>query len=149
MALQVIESKVQRVVVTRAKKGAAKFVPGTDSVEEKEQRFRVTLGTYIEFNDGCTIKGPDGRMHKGKGTIVRFNYQHGTWSVQSPERCETNVLGYEFTVQNEPCWLKAGRESGMTTQQFNRKFSPDFVKLCLDGQPQANAKADEGNRRAA
>ncbi len=114
-----------------------------------KRRFKVELGTYVEFNDGCTIQGPDGRLHRGKGTIVRFNYRHGTWSVQRPQSCETNVLGYAFTMHNEPCWLNAKRESGMTTLEFQRKFSPAFVKLCIDGQPWSDGNAEVCNSHVA
>jgi hypothetical protein len=148
MALQIIAAKVQTVIIGKPKQPPK---AGTDKGETggKERRFKAIIGTFVEFNDGWTIRGQDGRIHTGQGTVVRFNYRHGTWSVQSPQRCETNVLGYVFTPQGEPCWLKAERESGFTTLDFRRSFSPSFVKLCEEGHAAAEGKAAVRGHHAA
>ena len=106
----------------------------------------MTIGTYIEFNDGGIVVGPDGRVHKSRGTVVRFNYRHRTWSVQRPQRCETNRMGYVFTLQGNPCWLKGERESGFTLLEFKRAFSAAFVNLCLaaHGLVEANETGHSG-----
>ncbi len=144
MALQIIQAKVQAVWLARKVQVTPRRGPDKDEDIEKVRRFRVVLGTYIEFDDGWTVLGPDSRVHKGKGTVVRFNYKHGTWSVQRPQRCETNRVGYVFTPQGDPCWLKGERESGFTPREFERDFSPAFVKLCRTGHALA-----EGNAAAA
>jgi len=35
-----------------------------------------------------------------------------------------------FTRQGDPCWLKAERESRVTTRAFRRSFSASFVTFC-------------------
>lgn len=144
MALQIIQAKVQAVWVKRKVQVTPRRGPDERKDVEKMPGFRVVLGTYIEFDDGWTIVGPDGRVRKGRGTVVRFNYRHGTWSVQRPQRCETNRVGYVFTPQGDPCWLKAERESGFMLREFERAFSPAFVELCRTGHALA-----EGNAAAA
>ena len=141
MKLQVINAKEQTVFLARKSDVTSHSMPDDGTLAKSKRRFKVVVGTYIEFNDGWTIQGPDGRIHKGKGTEVRFNYRHQTWSVQRPQRCEMNVLGYVFTKQNEPSWLEAERESGFTTREFQRHFSQSFVKLCFDNQPGTTVKA--------
>lgn len=141
MGLQIIQAKVQAVWLARKAKVTPRQEPDKGNDTKKVRRFRVVLGTYIEFDDGCTIVGPDGRVHKGRGTVVRFNYKHGTWSVQRPQRCETNRVGYVFTPQGEPCWLKEERESGFTPREFERDFSTAFVKLCRIGHALAEGNA--------
>jgi hypothetical protein len=140
-ALQIIDARVQAVWLTRKEMVTLRRGPDKGKKVERKRRLKVILGTYIEFNDGCTVAGPDGRTHQGRGTVVRFNYKHGTWSVQRPQRCETNRLGYVFTPQGEPCWLKDERESGFSPREFVRSFSPGFVKLCLAGHALAEANA--------
>jgi hypothetical protein len=102
---------------------------------------------YMEVNDGWTIGGPDGQTHKCRGTVVRFNYKHGTWSVQRPQRWETDRVGSVFTPQGEPSWLKAERELGFAPLAFGRSFSPNFVKLCEAGHALAEANATAANER--
>jgi hypothetical protein len=131
--LRIIDARVQTVWLARKVTVTLKRGPDKGKNVERKRQFKVTLGTYMEFNDGCTIAGPDGRTHKGRGTVVRFNYKHGTWSVQRPEHCETNRVGYVFTPQGEPCWLKVERESGITPLELERSFSAGFVNLCLAG----------------
>lgn len=145
MKLQIIEAKVQVLWLKRKVQVTAKRGPEKGKLVEKDRRFKVVIGTYIEFDDGWTITGPDGRVHKGSGTIVRFNYRHGTWSVERPQRCETNRVGFVFTPEGNPCWLKAERESGITPRQFERYFSPAFVRLCQMG----HALAEENAAAAA
>jgi hypothetical protein len=131
MALQIIKAKVQKVYLARKEKVTLKRGPNKGKDVERDSRAKVVLGTYIEFNDGCTITGPDGRTHVGRGTVVRFNYRHQTWSVQPPQRCETDRMGYVFTRQGDPCWLKDKRESGHTRSSFEQSFGKGFVELCL------------------
>jgi len=131
--VQIIEAKVQKAWLTRKEKVTPKRGPEKGNTVERQRRFKVVIGTYIAFDDGCTIVGPDGRVHKGLGTVVRFNYRHGTWSVQRPHRCETDRVGYVFTAQGDPCWLKDERESGFTSHDFDESFSPHFVQLCKNG----------------
>jgi len=149
MALQIIEAKVQSVWLIRKETVTLRRGPDQGKTVEMNRRFKVTLGTYMEFNDGCTVAGPDGRHHKGRGTVVRFNYKHGTWSVQRPQCCETNRVGYVFTPQGEPCWLKDERESGFTPLAFKRSFSAGFVKLCLAGHALAEGDAAAQGHHAA
>jgi hypothetical protein len=130
---KIIKATVQ-TVLTRKKVAASNSALKHGKAAYKEKRFRVFIGTLLEFNDGWCIRGPDGRIHMGTGTVVRFNFRHGTWSVQRPQRCETNRLGYVFTVHHEPCWLKPERESGFSTSEFQRSYNPAFVKLCVAGQ---------------
>jgi hypothetical protein len=145
MVLQIIEARVQAVWLARKETVTLKRGPDKGKNVERKRRFKVTLGTYMELNDGWTIAGPDGQTHKGRGTVVRFNYKHGTWSVQRPQRCETNRVGYVFTPQGEPSWLKAERESGFAPLAFGRSFSAGFVKLCLAGHALAEANATAAN----
>jgi hypothetical protein len=143
MTLQIINAKVQYGFFRRRTNGVSDKGKITDTI----RKCKVLIGSYLEFNDGWSIHGPDGRIHKGKGTVVRFNYRHQTWSIQRPQCCETNVLGYVFTVQNEPCWLKAQRESGFTTVKFRRNFSPSFVKICIEGQDRVLRERKTRRRR--
>ncbi len=151
MALEIVRAKVQAIYLSRKEKATRKVGPDKGKAMESKRRFRVILGAYIEFNDGWTVMGPDGRLHRGRGTVVRFSNRHRTWSVQRPQRCETNRVGYVFTLRGEPCWLKAERESGFTLSEFERSFSPGFVKLCLDGHALAKNQARQSAsiRRAA
>ncbi|MBE7557938.1 hypothetical protein HS125_02890 [bacterium] len=141
MALKIIRAKVQTVWLKRKVKVTQQRGPDKGKVVVRERRFKVTLGTCIEFDDGWTIVGPDGRTHTGGGTIVRFNYRHRTWSVQRPQRCETIRVGYVFTPQGDSCWLKAERESGFTPREFERDFSSAFVSLCRMGHALAEGNA--------
>ncbi len=149
MALKIIKAKVQTVFLKRKENVTLKRGLDKGKNVEKVQSFKVTLGTYLEFNDGCTITGPDGRCHRGRGTVVRFNYRHGTWSVQRPQRCETNRVGYVFTPRGNPCWLKEERESGFTTAEFERNFSRAFVQLCLEAHGWAKPVEVTGSANAA
>ena len=142
MDLQIIATKLQYVYFTGRKKGASNCVPGKGRTGERERGFRVKIGTYIEFSDGWNILGPDGRIHKGRGTVVRFNYRAHTWSVQPPQRCELNIMGHVFSRQGEPCWLKDERETGFTQLDFRRSFSPSFVKLCEAGHALAEGRSE-------
>lgn len=139
MALEIVRTKIQFAWLKRKVLAVAKRGPEKGQTVERKRSFKVTIGTYIEFNDGCTIVGPDGRVHKGRGTVARFNYKYRTWSVQRPQRCETNRVGYVFTTGGDPCWLKDQRESGFDSQGFERSFSPFFVKLCKEGRAKAEA----------
>jgi hypothetical protein len=65
MALQIIEAKVQTVWFSRIELVTPKRGPDQDECVERERRFKSTIGTYLEFNDGYTLNGPDGRRHKG------------------------------------------------------------------------------------
>lgn len=143
MKLQIIQAKVQVLWLKRKVQVTAKRGPDKGKMVTRERRYKVLIGTYIEFDDGWTITGPDGRAHKGKGTIVRFNYRHRTWSIERPQRCETNRVGYVFTPAGDPRWLKAERESGITPRQFERDFSPAFVSLCRMGHDLAEGNAAE------
>jgi hypothetical protein len=133
MALKIIEAKIQTVWFSRMEMVTLKRGPHKDKSVQRERRFKATVGTYLEFNDGCIINGPNGRRHQGRGTVARFNRKHGTWSVQRPQRCGTNKVGYVFTPKGEPCWLKDERESGFTHRAFEKSFSAQFVRLCLIG----------------
>jgi hypothetical protein len=140
MLPQVIEAKVQQVLLKRRQKAALKREADGSEAEESTRRFRVIIGSYVEFDDACTIAGPDGRIHKGRGTVVRFNYRHQTWSVQAPQRCETDRMGYVFTPQEEPCWLPVQRQSGISDREFELSFSPKFVRLCKGAQDLAESR---------
>jgi hypothetical protein len=146
MTLEIVRAKIQKIAIKKPKQTAKR---GTDKGETDGEKRRIyaTLGTYTEFSDGWIIRGPDGRMHKGTGTVVRFNYRHGTWSVQRPQRCETNVMGYVFTQQGQPCWLIPERESGFTTSEFRRSFSPSFVTLCIEGYALAQVRPERKSQK--
>jgi len=137
MLLSIVKTKMQTVII-----GKRKLSP-KGGTKGKERRFRATIGTYTEFNDGWAIRGQDGRIHTGTGTVVRFNHRHGTWSVQRPQRCEMNMFGNVFDQKGDPCWLKAERESGFTTIEFRRSFSASFVRLCETGRASAEKKASK------
>lgn len=146
LAITIKTAKVQSTILTRknvARKGREK----DDSAEDA--RFKLILGTYVEFNDGWIIHGPDGRVHTGTSTVVRFNYHHQSWSVQRPQRCATDRMGYVFTARIEPVWLKPERESGISTAEFRRNFSRSFVQLCLDAQGMLDGNAAAGGPKAA
>lgn len=139
--VETIETKVQTAWLARKEKVTLKRGPKRGQTVARTRRFKVTIGTYIAFDDGWTIVGPDGRVHRGTGTVVRFNYRNQTWSVQRPQRCETNRVGYVFTPQGNPRWLKAEKESGFSSQDFERSFSPRFVQLCKAGHNRLEADA--------
>lgn len=141
MALQIIDAKVQTMWLTRKEKVMLTRGPDKGKTVERKRRFKVTIGICIEFDDGWRIVGPHGRVHTGRGTVVRFNHRHSTWSVQRPQRCETNRVGYVFTPRGDPCWLEAERESGFSSRDFERSFSPRFVKLCKAGHDLAETGA--------
>lgn len=72
MALQIIQAKVQAVWLARKTQVTTRRGPDKEKEKDNEtvRRFRVVLGTSIEFDDGRTVVGPNGRVHKGRGTVV-------------------------------------------------------------------------------
>lgn len=117
--MQVITSKVQYAPIEHTD------VDGTSHTSF------IRLGVYVEFDDSHAILCPDKQVRRGTGTIARYNFKHGTWSVQAPQRCQQTRMGYVF-VRNEPVWEDAGRVRGRSEGEFRREYSPSFVQKCME-----------------
>lgn len=131
--LAIVESKVQTVwIKTSGKKKNGD--PKTGSTPCK-------VGTIVEFNDGNEVQVREtGLKYKGKGTRVRFNFRHGTISVQRPDTVDTTPSGAVVTsTDNLPIWVEQ-RESGFTEARFKAEFGKTLVELAYRGH---NAALDD------
>lgn len=116
--MKVLHSKVQWVPIQRR-------LP-----DGGEETFFVRIGFYVELDDGHAIRCPDGVIRRGAGTIARYNFKHGTWSVQPPQRGKLTSMGYVF-VHGMPEWELPILERGLSHEQFRRSYSKTFVNICL------------------
>ncbi len=128
LVLAIVESKVQTCWMET--KGGKKKNGG----DKKPGMAPVKVGTYVEFNDGNTYTIREtGKTFTGKGTRVRFNFRHGTISVQVPDILTPNSSGgYQTTTEHQPIWVEQ-KESGFTEKKFKESFGKRLVELAYQG----------------
>jgi hypothetical protein len=59
--VEIIEAKVQKAWLARTETVTLKRGPKRGTTVQRTRRFKVMIGTYIAFDDGCAIVGSDRR----------------------------------------------------------------------------------------
>lgn len=107
----------------------------------------VIIGTICELDNGVKVTLPDGRVVQGRGTRIRFNFKHGTMSVQWPDQIKRDRLGRIDTHLGEVTWIEGKRKSGLTESTLRRSFGKEMCDLIMQVHAQELAAVEEKRKR--